>query len=121
MIVEAAGAQLESGSNVQKVVERVLGTEEEARARIERARKKAAGMRSSADEAYAASAASARTRAQTETRCLLDEARSEAESAVEREREAQRVRAEELERSAMMSRESILKGMVAVLCGSSGL
>ena len=105
---------------MQEIVERVLGAEEEARARIERARKKAAEIRAAADEAYAASASDARAKAQAEARRSLDEARAEAELAAEREREASRRRAEVLERSVGAAREALLEGMIAVLSGPRG-
>jgi hypothetical protein len=102
---------------VQHVVERVLGTEEEARTRLERARKQAAAIRNEADGLASAALVEARARALAETKRRLDEARRAAALLLEAVRGEEDAKAAAAAAAARERTDTIVADIVAMITG----
>jgi vacuolar-type H+-ATPase subunit H len=102
---------------VQQVVERVLGTEEEARARLERARKQAAAIRNEADERASASLAQARAHALAEGKRCLEEARKAAAELLLAARDQEEAKAAAAAAAAEGRTDSIVADIVTMITG----
>lgn len=102
---------------MREIVESVLKAEEEARARIDEARKKAAGIREEADRAAAELVASARESAVRVSKNRLDEARAAAASLLNQTREESEASARAAEGSSSLAVSSLVNDIVALIAG----
>jgi len=102
---------------MREIVERVLGAEDEAKSKIEAARKRASAVKADADEAAAAFVAKAREKAVADTRARLDQARASAERLIVAAREAADAEAERNAGTVASERESLVAEIVGVIAG----
>jgi vacuolar-type H+-ATPase subunit H len=102
---------------MREVVERVLGAEEVARARIEEARKKAAAIRQEADQAASTLLAAAREKSVRDSKARLDVARSAAAALMDQARQESLAGAGEAEAQAAQTTASLVDDIVAMMTG----
>ena len=102
---------------MREIVERVLGAEEEARARIEEARKRAATIRQEADQAASALLAAAREKSVQDSKAHLDAARSAAAALMDQARQESAASAGNAEAQAGQTVTSLVDDIVAMMTG----
>jgi hypothetical protein len=96
----------------------VLGAEEEARAKIDEARKKAAGIRQEADQAASALLAAARERSVRDSKAHLDAARSAAAALMDQARQESAAGAGAAEEQSKQTAASLVDDIVAMMTGT---
>jgi len=108
---------LRKNHTVREVVERVLGAETEAKTRIDEAKKRAAMVRSQADEAATAAVSSAREKAVSDARSRLERARSEADAMLEKARAEDAAADKAFAASAEVATDALIIDIVARIAG----
>lgn len=104
---------------MREVVERVLGAEEKAKARIEAARQEAVETKSQVDEQAAAIVAAAREQAVASARAALDAARTDAKAALERALAEDEATGASFAAGLGPATDSVVASIAAMLCETS--
>jgi regulator of protease activity HflC (stomatin/prohibitin superfamily) len=104
---------------MREIVERVLGAEEEARSKIEEARKKAATIRQEADKAASALLAAAREKSVRDSKARLDAARAAAAALMDQARQESATAATEAEAQAGQTAAFLVDEIVAMITGQT--
>jgi vacuolar-type H+-ATPase subunit H len=116
--VGAVGAGVpESVPTMREIVERVLGAEEEARAKIDEARKKAAAIRQEADQAASTLLAAAREKSVRDSKAALDAARATAAALMDQARQESEASAGNAEAQAGQTAAFLVDEIVAMVAG----
>jgi len=104
---------------VREVVELVLQVENEAKIKIEEARRQASDIRAAADEAAAASLASVRDSLVSESRVRLERAKAEAEALLQKARDQDAASGVQLAADSEKAAVDIVGRIVAMMTGRS--
>jgi hypothetical protein len=110
---------VKGSSNVREVVELVLKVENEAKIKIEDAKRKATEIRTAADEAAALSLAGVREAVVAESRARLERAKAEAGLLLQKAREADAAEGENMAAGSEKASNDIVHGIVTMMTGQS--
>lgn len=119
ILIRGSRAPTKRDAIVREVVERVLGAEDQAKARIETARQQAAATKSHGDEQAAAIVAAAREQAVASARAALDSARNDARAALERALAEDEASGVSFAAGLGLATDAVVESIVAMLCETS--
>lgn len=119
ILMRGSRAPTKRDAIVREVVERVLGAEDQAKARIEAARQQAATAKSHGDEQAAAIVAAAREQAVASARAALDAARADARAALDQALAEDETAGASFAAGLGPATDAVVESIVAMLCETS--